>query len=110
MSTSTQHVSLRGNLGLRDVGRLAEDLGRAFDAPGPVTIDCAGLTEIDLSVVQLLIAARRTAGLTGCALTLRHAPDGPLARLLKASGFLASDGTALTPDARFWIDGEARAA
>ena len=110
MSSPAQQLSLKGSLGLRDATRLAEDFERALAAPGPVLVDCAELTEIDLAIVQLLISAQRTAMAAGRSLTLRHPVDGPLERLLKAAGILAADGSALASDGQFWINTEARAA
>ena len=110
MSGPLLHLPLKGSLGLRDVARLAEELERLLAAPGPVTIDCDELTDIDLSIVQLLISARRTATAAGRSLTLRHPSDGPLQRLLKAAGILAGDGSPLTSDGQFWINAEAQAA
>ena len=110
MSGSAQHLPLRGSLGLRDVARLAEELERLLAVSTPVVVDCADLVEIDLSIIQLLISARRAAMSAGRSLTLRHPADGPLERLLKAAGFLAANGTTLASDGQFWIKGEAQAA
>ena len=110
MNGPVQHLPLKGSLGLRDVARLAEELERLLATPSPITIDCAELADVDLSIVQLLISARRTAIAAGRSLTLRHPSDGSLERLLKAAGILAGDGSPLTSDGQFWINAKAQAA
>jgi anti-anti-sigma regulatory factor len=110
MSSPAQHLPLKGSLGLRDVAGLAEELERLLAAPDPFVVDCADLAEIDLSIVQLLVSARRTAMAAGRSFVLRHPADGPLERLLKAAGVLAGDGSPLASDGQFWINAEAPAA
>lgn len=110
MSSAARRVSLRGSLGLRDVAPLAEEFGRALASSGPLTVDCTELNEIDLSVIQLIVSAYRTAMASGRSLTVRHPAGGPLERLLVAAGFIAGDGSALTSDGQFWTSAEAGAA
>lgn len=102
-----QIFPLTGTVTVRDVTRLAEALQGALTASSGLVIDCTGLTEIDLAVVQLLIAARTTASATGKSLTLKTIADGPLSVLLRQTGFIAADGRALTPEGDFWTQGKA---
>ena len=106
-AAGSQTFPLTGAVTVRDVTRLAETLQGALTAASALVIDCAGLTEIDLAVVQLLIAARTTALATGKSLTLKAAADGPLPALLRQTGFIATDGRALTPEGDFWTQGKA---
>ncbi len=111
MHSADPHViSLAGPVGLRNVAELAAELQRGLSASGPIVVDCAGLTEIDLSAVQLLLAAQRTARASGRAFALAAPPDGALGALLMTTGFLAEDGAPLTPDGGLWGAAERTAA
>jgi anti-anti-sigma regulatory factor len=99
---------LEGDLGVRDAARLALQLSQAI--AGPTTVDCTNLSGIDLAVVQVLLAADRAARAAGQPLILRHPAGGPLQQLLVATGFIAADGTPLTPDGPLWAAAEAHAA
>lgn len=102
------HVT--GAAGLRDIARLAAELSQVLAAPGPLEIDCSGIAETDLSFVQLLLAAHRTAQSAGKTLTLVIPATGPLAALLAAAGFVDHAGRPLTPEGGLWTVAEARAA
>lgn len=82
-------LSLTGALGIRDAARLAVELRALLAAPGPWRIDCGGLSEVDLAVVQLLVAAQRTASAAGGTLTVTTPAGSPLAVLLETAGLLA---------------------
>ncbi len=73
------------------------------DAAGAIFIDCAGATEIDLTFLQLLVAARVTAHALGREVVLAACPDGPLLDALTRGGFLVAteSGTGETP--AFWF-------
>jgi ABC-type transporter Mla MlaB component len=98
---------LTGSVTVREVAQLAEALQAALTTSSALTIDCAGLTEIDLAAVQLLVAAHKSARAAGTPLTLRHAADGPLSALLRQAGFIAADDRPLTPEGDFWAQGKA---
>lgn len=108
MSNPPSRILLEGDVGVRDAARLAEQFSQAI--AGPLTIDCTSLSGVDLAVVQVLLAADRTARAAGQSLTLIHLPGGPLQQLLVATGFIAADGTPLTPDGPLWAAAEAHAA
>jgi anti-anti-sigma regulatory factor len=78
--------------------------------PAPLAIDCSGILEVDLAIVQLLAAAHKTAGALGKPLRLIAPDDGPLAALLRQAGFVGADGRPLTPEGPFWINAEGKAA
>jgi ABC-type transporter Mla MlaB component len=106
----SQIFTLAGSVGVRDVARLAPELQQALSGAGPLAIDCTDLAEIDLSIVQLLVAAHKTAAATGKPLRLIAPTGGPLAALLRQAGFLTPDNRPLTPEGQFWINAEANAA
>jgi anti-anti-sigma regulatory factor len=65
-----------------------------------VLIDCAGADEVDVSFIQLLIAARRAAQRNGKQLRLAAPPEGALQAALTRAGFIfpgaggSADGSA----------------
>lgn len=110
MSGPSQQIALTGAVGVREIAGLAGQLREQLSAPGPLLIDCTEVTEIDLSVVQVFVAAHKSARADGRSLALRAPADGPLCRLLKAAGFLGADGTPLTPEAELWSGAGGKAA
>jgi anti-anti-sigma regulatory factor len=110
IASGSQTFPLNGSLGLRDAARLSAELAEALARPGPLTIDCTALAGVDLAIVQLLVAAHKTAAAAGKPLALVSPPGGPLAALLRQAGFIAPDGRPLTPQAEFWSNAEGKAA
>lgn len=109
MSVATPFtVELRGNLGLRQAARLAEALTDAIAAHPAVVIAAGALEEADISILQVLLAARKTAAGAGKSLTLE--PSDSLLRILARAGFLTADGSPATPEGAFWIGARERAA
>jgi anti-anti-sigma regulatory factor len=107
----THQVPLRGTLGLRDAPELAATLRAAIDSHASVTLDASELAEADISILQVLVAAHKSAEAAGKALRLGAPADGPFALLLERAGFVGADGTPRTDAERFWTDhGKGRAA
>ncbi|MBF0426665.1 MAG: STAS domain-containing protein [Magnetococcales bacterium] len=74
------------NVRVREVAELrTELLARLRDQPG-LTIDGTRVERIDISGVQLLIAAQRQAERDGQALSFRIPDDGAVAKLIRDSG------------------------
>lgn len=61
-------------------------LSAALAGADAVVVDCRGTSEADLSLVQLLIAARHSADDAGKTLSLAAPADGPLAQILIDAG------------------------
>jgi ABC-type transporter Mla MlaB component len=66
-------------------------------------IDCSAAEEVDLSFVQLLLAARLSAGLGGRSVRLTHPAGGLLRAALERGGFLSEAETA---NRAFWLGTE----
>jgi len=72
-----------------------------------VEVDCSAATEIDLSVVQLILAARKSALAAGKRLVLAQPAAGVLRGVLERGGFLPSDGgSRATDEETFWSKGD----
>jgi len=96
-----------GALTLRCVDVMHGQLLNALRAHEAVTVDCSQATEIDISFIQLLLAARRTARDWGKTLILAAPAHGPLREALIRGGFLSTLDTQITKDTSFWNEGSA---
>ena len=103
-------VTLSGSLGLKDVTRLRAELLAAFEAGGDVSVDCTGLTDADVAVVQLLVAAKKTANANGVALAVKAGATGVLGQLLVKTGFVSAEGRALVPELDLLAGAQGKAA
>ncbi|MDB5535733.1 MAG: hypothetical protein JWP26_3428 [Devosia sp.] len=95
-------LSISGDAGLRNVQDIAGLLRQALDSHSSITVATEGLTSIDVTILQLLVAARKSALASGKTLTLHAPPDGVLHRLLVQTGFVGTDGKSRTPEGEFW--------
>ncbi len=88
-------LRLTGSLTVRGIDAAFAEVRDALAQDGPVVIDCGGAEAVDVSLIQLLLAARRGGG-------ARVRLASPLPELLRDAlrrgGFLA-DGAA---DRAFW--------
>jgi anti-anti-sigma regulatory factor len=88
--------------------QLADCLGRAGNIePGNIEIDCTGVTDADLSLVQLLLAVRKSARRDGRTVVLSAPAAGVLREVLAQGGFLPSVAGNAGDDDSFWLDGTA---
>lgn len=101
-SKTTFKIALDGNLGLRDVTALTEQFREALAKHPGIVVTSAGLTGIDITVLQLLVAARKSALAAGKTLTLEAPEGGVLAQFLIKAGFVSPQGAPLTPEGDFW--------
>ena len=99
---SAHTLKISGDAGLRNVQDVAGLLRQALDSHSSITVATEDLTSIDVTILQLLVAARKSAQASGKILTLRAPPDGVLHRLLVQTGFVGTDGKSLTPEGEFW--------
>lgn len=98
-------VVLDGAQTLRNIHE-AHDLLRATLADHPtVEVDCEAVTEFDLSFVQLLLSAKRSADKTGRSFGLTSPATGQLRAVLERAGFLAAAPNELNDNAAFWSKG-----
>ena len=68
-----------------------------------VEIDCSDLTEADLSLVQLILAARVSARKAGRTVVLAAPAANVLRDLLQQGGFLNADAGSSHSDNEFWL-------
>jgi anti-anti-sigma regulatory factor len=95
-------VVLDGVLGIRTVDTVRRTLQEALAEHPAVQIDCTMATSVDLSLIQLLLAARQSARLAGKQLALAAPASGALRSALVQAGLLPSDGAEQTKSDPFW--------
>jgi anti-anti-sigma regulatory factor len=96
-------VTLQGSYGLERAEELAEELKAAFTAnagtpKAVIELDLSGVTELDLSAIQLFYAAKKSATAKGGDLLLVGALKPALSARLRSSTLIsaaAADGPAL---------------
>ncbi len=91
-------LKLSGQIDVRSIDEAFGKIKRAF-GPGDLEVDLSGVTDVDLTFVQLLESARRSAAESGTALRLSAPASGFVLELLQRGGFLSDP-----PDERtlFW--------
>ena len=95
-------VTLTGEITIAGIGAAHAEMMAALSAPGSVVVDISGVTEADLTFVQLLEAARRSAAEADRTLSLTQ-PAGPAVKeILQRGGFLDD---ADSDRATFWLQG-----
>ncbi|MBJ6122358.1 STAS domain-containing protein [Sphingomonas mollis] len=90
-------------LAVRSIAPFCDEVRAAFGGTGDIALDLSAVEDPDLSVIQLVEAARRQAARDGAVLTLAHPATGPLAALLDRAGFADLSPT----DTQFWFHGAA---
>ncbi len=106
-ATESSRLDLRGIRTLRTADATRALLQGALARDLKVSIDCEGVTELDLSLIQLLVAAQASARLAGANLSLTSPPQGLLLETLIRAGFepkRAEDDA----DGGFWFEGMAQ--
>ncbi len=88
-------LTLERSVTVRNIDGLHANLLAMLSQQCPVVIDCSALEETDLSLIQLLVAARRSAQQSGRSLALAGPAMGALQVALRQGGFLSgADGDA----------------
>jgi ABC-type transporter Mla MlaB component len=100
-STPTVVIGFSGAATIRQAEDIAERLKQALASSDRIEVDCAGLTEVDTTFIQLILSARKSAEVAGKALTLSAPAGGVLLDALTICG--AQHGAR----AQFWLEGRA---
>jgi anti-anti-sigma regulatory factor len=95
-------VFCSGSLTLPRAEELRDNLLSALAQSRSVVIDVTEASEIDLSFIQLILAARTSVERRGGSLRLVSPADGALASTLRAAGLT---GGPFSPDSQLWIEG-----
>jgi ABC-type transporter Mla MlaB component len=85
-------VLLDGALTVRNIANVLDILLAALTDHHVVRVDCRAADAVDLSCIQLLLAAHRSASQAGKQLVLAAPADGLLRAALEQGGFLGAAG------------------
>jgi anti-anti-sigma regulatory factor len=85
-------VLLDGALTVRNIASVRDILLAALTDHHVVRVDCRAADAVDLSCIQLLLAAHRSASQAGKQLVLAAPADGLLRAALEQGGFLGAAG------------------
>lgn len=99
------HLALDGRATVREAEATHAKLAELLASHGEIEVDCSGVCEADLSLVQLLLAARRAAERDGKRLVLAAPAEGALREALAQGGFLAEGAGEAGPEQAFWTKG-----
>ncbi len=97
-------ISFAGEQTIRTVSEAAERLRAALAAGTAVEICCAGITDVDLSFLQVVLATRKSAERDGRAVMLAASAQGALLACLQAGGLLPEELEGqVSSDTSFWM-------
>jgi ABC-type transporter Mla MlaB component len=99
-------VMLGGPLTVRTVALMHERLLAALRQYPAVTVDLSRADEIDLSFIQLMLAARKSAAAAGKRLSLSAPAEGALLDALVCAGLIASAEDQPVAGQAFWLNRE----
>jgi hypothetical protein len=96
-------VVFNGALTVREIKVIHARIAAALHQYPAVTLDCSNATAVDLSFIQLVLSARKSAQGAGKTLALAHGPQGALRNALMQAGMIAQGDDAPVPGQEFWI-------
>lgn len=108
-TTRLARLVFGGEQTIRNCAEARDRLLAAIAENDTVVIDCRSLTEADLTLVQTLVAARRSADASGRRLRLSAPVAGPLQDVLRRGGFTGGAADACSADDTFWTTVEDQA-
>jgi anti-anti-sigma regulatory factor len=89
--TARLSITLDGVHTIGTIARTRQSLLEAMARSPDLRIDCAGVTEADLTLLQVLLAARLSAERRGGAVTLAGVRLGAVEGVLDQAGYLPRD-------------------
>ena len=95
-------VRFSDNVNISNISCAHDIIVAAFERNKTITIEIDGLEEADLTFIQLIESARRSAAESGCSIQLGQPAQGAVLRVLQRGGFLDPDDRDRT---NFWLQG-----
>jgi anti-anti-sigma regulatory factor len=102
--TAPAGVVMPAALTIREADRIQSQLLQAIREQDQISVDCSAATEVDLSFVQLILAARKSAAALGKTLTVIPPTSGVLREVLWRGGIVASASGQLPSEQSFWCN------
>jgi ABC-type transporter Mla MlaB component len=104
--SKVERLVLAGTATIRSADAMHARLARCLRRHSNIEIDCGGVTEVDLILVQLLLAVRKSARRDGKTVVLSAPASGALREAHTHGGFLPSVAGNSGGDNAFWLDGK----
>lgn len=102
-NAETELLCLDGDCGLRKSAELVAELQKKLAIDGDVVVDATAAAAADISTIQILVSAHKSALTAGKSLRVHVPLHGALGEVLVKGGFVAADGAALTPGEAPWV-------
>jgi ABC-type transporter Mla MlaB component len=99
----TDHLKFSGPLTVRVAKQIRARVIDALRQFPHLTIDCSGASEVDLSFIQLMLAARRSASAASKTISFAQSADGALLEALQQAGLVAAADRQPVADQTFWF-------
>ncbi len=96
-------VELTGAAGIREAEQIRSSLLEAVRQHNRVVIDCTRAASIDISIIQLILSARKTAAAAGKTVALARPADDSLLDTLLHAGLVNPKGGSPAADQTFWL-------
>ena len=90
-------IAFSGELTIRNAEQMHTRLLDAVHRCPAVTVDCAAATDIDISFIQLVLAARKSAEAAGKVLSIAPASADRLAVAMRRAGLAEGETSAYSP-------------
>jgi hypothetical protein len=103
IATDIGRLVLDGNRTIRSAELTYAQLSEMTARHAVVEIDCGAAQDADLSLVQLILAARMSAQRAGKTVVLARPASGALLDVLQRGGFLSAVTDKATADQAFWL-------
>jgi len=91
--SAADRIELIGAITIREIEAIRSDLLAKLQAKTPLEIDLSGVTETDISLIQLMLAAEKS----GIAIRLTQPYPEAVQQVLARSGLDAAGATIWTP-------------
>ncbi len=105
-SNDANRLMLVGELTVKNIDQIRTRLLQAIRRNQAVSIDCTLASEIDLSFMQLVLSARKSANAAGKTVVLSRPAYGMLHERLLQAGLLGLADMPPTADQAFWRNEE----
>lgn len=101
--TETTTIQWEGRLGLRESDASARRLGEALASGGSVAVDTRRVESVDISHLQILVAAHLFAAASARGLAIKAPAGGAVREALERSGIAAAQGHQLVWRDDAWV-------
>jgi hypothetical protein len=92
--SAADRIELTGAITIREIEAVRRDLLAKLEAKAPLEVDLGGVTEADISLIQLMLAAAKS----GVPIRLTRSYPEAVQQVLARSGIDAAGATIWTPE------------